>query len=182
MIPLACMVMWFRCQPSYADAGRIVLLLDSSSVHKCEEVRRPADTLRIDPACMPAGCADALHPCDSHFCSRIRGDLPPPVSLRGHRPLRQGVVRLHAPCSWGPGRRCRVLPPQGLGAFPVMRAFMAVGLRPFDLISGCHFADCAYGVHIHVRNAMAYDLVGSFRSASRMLVRFPTVAYGRGGV
>jgi hypothetical protein len=55
---------WLRRQPRYADGRRIVLLLDSYAARKCEEVRAIAETLNIDLVFVPAGCTDALQPCD----------------------------------------------------------------------------------------------------------------------
>ena len=57
---------WVRGQPRFACGRRIVLLLDSYSAHRCDEVRRFAEGLRIDLVFVPAGCTDALQPCDRY--------------------------------------------------------------------------------------------------------------------
>jgi hypothetical protein len=57
---------WVRRQPRYADGRPIVLLLDAYSVHRCEEVKCFAADRNIALELVPAGCTDALQPCDRY--------------------------------------------------------------------------------------------------------------------
>jgi hypothetical protein len=49
-----------------------VLLLDSHAAHKCEEVRSIAETLNVGLVFVPAGCTDALQPCDRYGFGAFR--------------------------------------------------------------------------------------------------------------
>jgi hypothetical protein len=65
---------WVRGRPRYADGRRIVLLLDSYSAHRCEEVRCIAEMLKIDLVFVPAGCTRCAAAVRS---LRVEGDSPP---------------------------------------------------------------------------------------------------------